>query len=148
MPVSSSSIIAEPQLPTREPVVSESESGLRTSASAGLVVDRETRAVIESLSAVADAAELHEVKDDLHRDLPPAAAQHAAELVDRYYQYRIALKERGLPNEVAATPQDAAFALDRLHALRVEFFGEELAQLWFADEEKIGRDSIAAAQRR
>lgn len=119
------------------------ESELATTAAGELVIDQHTRTIVETLSNVADVAELYDVQNHIKETLPPVAAARAADLIERYYRYRVALQERTQPNDVAALPQDAAIALDRLHALRTEFFGTELAEQWFGEEVAIGRETIA-----
>lgn len=118
------------------------KTGLRVTQSGSLVVDGRTRKVIEELSAVSDLQELHEELQALHHTLPPIAAEQACDLVERYYHFQKAFANRMTPNDVVASPGEALSALDHLHALRIEFFGTELAQLWFAEEEAFGRSLI------
>jgi hypothetical protein len=123
------------------------EFGLQVMSNGELIIDSATRSVVEELSAVADVSELYEVEEHLERTLPRAAGERAADLVERYYRYRIALDERLHYEEMAAVPQDATIALDALKALRTEFFGAELTALWFGKEDAIGREMIAQAER-
>jgi len=120
----------------------EAESGLRLTPSGDLMFDSGTRTVVEKLANVAELSDLNEVREEIHRVLPPSAAATVSDLIERYFSYQIALADRTLPTERAASSSELAFALDQLHSIRVEYFGPELAQLWFAEEEKIGRAFI------
>jgi hypothetical protein len=125
----------------------KTELGFRLAPSGDLAIESDTRGLIEELSTVADVSELYDVKDHLQQTMPAPAGQRAAELVESYYQYRIALEERLRHSEMAEVPEDATIALDALKALRIEFFGAELTELWFAEEDAIGREMIAQAER-
>jgi len=118
------------------------EIGFRLTPAGALVIDEQARALIEEIAYVSNVSELYEIFDELRNMLPPTAGAQAVDLIERYRRFRIALAERISPNEVATTPEDAAFALDRLHALRVEFFGAELAERWFSEDEAFARASI------
>lgn len=150
-PFSSTSNISK-QAPVPSPYVTNvtdasgatvlTKNDLRVTQDGSLVIDRHSRTVIEELSAVSDLHELHEELEALRNTLPPAAARQACDLVERYYRFQTAFANRMAPNDIGTTPRDAEFALDQLHALRVEFFGPALAQLWFAEEEAFGRALI------
>jgi hypothetical protein len=123
------------------------EFGFDLTPTGELVIDADTRGVVEAVSAVADVSELHEITDHLQRTLPAAAGASAADLVERYYHYRIALEEQLRGDEMAELPQDPSIRLEGLQALRVAFFGAELAAQWFGPDEALSREVIARDDR-
>lgn len=119
------------------------EFGFKLMPNGELVIDDDTRDVVAEVAAVGDVSELREIKDHLQRALPSPAGESAADLVERYYQYRIALAEQLRSDEMAEPPQDPRIRLEALQALRTAFFGAEVAGLWFGKDEAISREVIA-----
>lgn len=120
----------------------ETAGGLRVAANGSLIVDRRTLSLIKELAEVPSPEALQEELHALQQTLPPQAAAQARDLVERYYRFQVAFNDRTPANQVIATPEEAGQALDRLHALRVEYFGRELAQRWFGEDEAFGRELI------
>lgn len=123
------------------------ELGFKLTSEGELVIDEATRGVVEAVSAVADVSELREIKAHLQQSLPSPAGDSAADLVDRYYRYRIALEEQLRSEEMLEVAQDPRIGLQALQALRTAFFGTELAGLWFGKEEALSREVIARDDR-
>lgn len=125
----------------------KTDLGFKLTPSGDLEIDDVTRDVVEELSAVADLSELHEIKDHLRRTLPSPAGETAADLVERYHRYRIALDERLRTDEMTESPQDPTIGLEALKALRTDFFGAELAGSWFGREESVSSAMIVRDER-
>lgn len=140
--------VATPPEPASSPMAAPpslamtAAGGLRVAAHGHLVVDHRTLSLIKELAEVSTPEALQEELQALRQTLPPQAAAQACDLVEKYYRFQQAFNDRTPANEVIATPEEAGHALDRLHALRVEFFGRELAQRWFGEDEAFGRELI------
>jgi hypothetical protein len=114
------------------------ETGFEVDATGQLVKDAQTRAELERiLNGDPDGLEIRR-KEILDR-LPPAAAREALDLLERFTNYRQALRQALPDTALALTEQDALVMLDTAHALRVSYFGKELTEAFFGAEEAIGR---------
>ena len=128
-----------PLPPTGNPAeTADQETGLLLDASGRLVKNAQVRDEIERLLS-SNPSELAQAKQDLVATLPPAAAQEALDLVDRFVNYRAAMRQALPESPQAMTDQDALVMLDTMHALRVTYFGPELTEVFFGAEEAIGR---------
>jgi hypothetical protein len=107
-----------------------------------LILDEKTRLNIEALIAYTDPAKLYDATREQTKNLPPAAAQRAEEMVDRFNHYSQAQRQSYPPGIAPLTEEDALNQLDGLHALREAHFGPEVAEAFYADEEKLSRELI------
>jgi lipase chaperone LimK len=114
----------------------------RTDSSGQLITDEQARLNIEQLVALNDPAELQRKVQEIAQTLPPAAAQRLPDLVERYRNYSVALRQNVPPDQAPASEQDAVTMLETMHALRVQYFGKEAAEGFFAAEEQKQRQLI------
>lgn len=114
----------------------------RSDSSGRLITDEQARLNIEQLVALNDPPELQRKVQELAQTLPPAAAQQLPDLVDRYRNYMAAQKQSVPPDQAPTSEQDALTMLETMHALRVQYFGKEVAEGFFASEEKTQRQMI------
>lgn len=133
--------------PSAAELSAATEFGFKLTPNGELVIEYDTRDVVEEIAAVADVSELREITDHLERTLPASAGANAADLVERYYHYRIALQEQLNSDEMAELPQDPRTRLEALRALRTASFGAEVAGLWFGKDEAISLEVIARDDR-
>jgi hypothetical protein len=114
------------------------ETGFQVDAKGQLVKDAQTRAELERiLNGDPDGLEIR--RQEILDRLPPAAAREALDLLERFTNYRQALRQALPDTALALTEQDALVMLDTAHALRVSYFGKELTEAFFGAEEAIGR---------
>ena len=114
------------------------ETGLVVDGNGKLVKDARTRDEIERLLS-GNPDQLESSKQELIDNLPPAAAQEALELVDRFINYRAAMAQ-ALPEQYQAlTEEDALVMLNTMHDTRVAYFGQELTEAFFGAEEALGK---------
>jgi lipase chaperone LimK len=114
----------------------------KTDSSGRLIIDEQARLTIEKLVALNDPPEVLRKVRELAQTLPPAAAQELPDLVDRYRNYTTALRQTLPPDHAPASEQEALTMLETMHALRVQHFGEKVADGLFASEEKTQRELI------
>ncbi len=137
--------IADPAVPAAAPAavnVQPEEIGLRLDAAGHLVKNATTRDEIERILS-GDPARIDTARQEMLDNLPPAAAREALDLLDRFSNYRAALRQVLPQSTVAPTQQDALVMLDTLHDMRVTYFGAELTEAFFGAEEAIGRGTAA-----
>jgi lipase chaperone LimK len=114
------------------------ETGFQVDAKGQLVKDAQTRDELERiLNGDPDGLEIR--RQEILDRLPPAAAREALDLLERFINYRQALRQALPDTALALTEQDALVMLDTAHALRVSYFGKELTEAFFGAEEAIGR---------
>lgn len=107
-----------------------------------LVQNEKTRLHIEALLALTDPAKLYDAVEEEIRNLPPAAAERARELVRRYQNY-IEDQQKLIPPGVAPVNEDEALAqIDALHRLRTAHFGTQTAEAFYGDEEKLNQELV------
>jgi hypothetical protein len=127
--------------PTNNPTeTTDADTDLLFDASGHLVKNVRLRDEIERLLS-SDPGDLEQSKQDLVASLPPAAAQQMLEMVDRFVNYRAALRQALPESPQAMSEQDALTMLETVHALRVTYFGPELTEVLFGAEEALGRGS-------
>jgi hypothetical protein len=114
----------------------------KTDSSGRLIPDEQARLEIEKLVALNSPAELQQKVQELAQTLPPPAAQQLPDLVDRYRDYTVAQRQAVPPDTAPANEQDALTMLETMHALRVQYFGKEVAEGFFAAEEAKQRQLI------
>jgi lipase chaperone LimK len=90
-----------------------------------------------------DAALRARIEAEISRRLPPTAAAEARAFLERYLGYRAAARELA---ESDPGPIDLERRLQRLRELRRAWFGPELAETLFGQEEDVAR--IALERRR
>lgn len=112
-----------------------------------LRIDHVVRVSLETLAELLlgaqDRAALNDLQARLQIELPVAAAQQAAALLESYLAYRHALKELDLTESI-----DAVIAADTelatVLALRRQYFDEPTAQALFGEEEAYWQAVVAA----
>lgn len=114
----------------------------RTDSSGRLVTDEQARLEIEKLVALTSPSELPNKVQELAQTLPPPAAQQLPDLVDRYRDYTVAQRQAVPPDKAPSSDQDALTMLETMHALRVQYFGKDIAEGFFAAEEEKQRKLI------
>jgi len=119
-------------------VVQPEEIGLQIDAGGQLVKNAQTRDELERILA-GDPDGLEIRRQEILDRLPPAAAREALDLLDRFSNYRQALQQALPDTSLVLTEQDALVMLDTAHALRVTYFGPEVTEALFGEEEAIGR---------
>jgi lipase chaperone LimK len=125
------------------PGATSTVDGFEIDSAGNLVLTARTLEVIRSALAGKTAEELPGVRETLARDLPPAAARRAQDLLDRYQSYQQVMLVQFPPDHAPPTDEDATQLLDSLHALRVEQFGADVTQALFGDEEATQRSMAA-----
>ncbi len=132
--------------PTDNPTeTADADTDLLLDASGDLVKNVRLRDEIERLLS-SNPGDLEQSKQDLVASLPPAAAQQMLEMVERFVNYRAALRQALPESPQAMSEQDALTMLETVHALRVTYFGPELTELFFGAEEALGRGSANGAE--
>jgi lipase chaperone LimK len=129
---------------TTEPSTQEGDDDrtFRVDAAGNLILDELTRTNIEALVGLTAPDKLQDAVSEQTKDLSPAAARKAEELVDRFYHYSQAQRESYPPGIAPLTEDDALLQLDGLHALREAHFGREVAEAFYANEEKLSRELV------
>lgn len=122
--------------------VEGNDAVFRVNSAGELVLDEQTRLNIEALVASTDADNLYATTRKHTENLPAAAAQLAAELVDRFVHYQQAQRQTYPPDVAPLTLEDAVSELEGLHGLRVAHFGPEVARKFYGNEEIIAREMI------
>ena len=127
-----------PALSAATRVEQPEEIGLEVDAKGALVKNTQTRDELERiLNGDPDGLEIR--RQEILERLPPAAAREALDLLERFINYRQALRQALPDTSLALTEQDALVMLDTAHALRVSYFGDELTDAFFGAEEAIAR---------
>jgi hypothetical protein len=114
----------------------------RSGASGELVLDERTRLNIEALIASNASNELRSAVQEQTESLPPAAARQAEELVDKFISYQQLQRQTYPPGNAPLSEDDAVRELEGLHALRVTYFGPDVARRLYGKEESIAREMI------
>jgi hypothetical protein len=128
----------EPLLVDGPRVEQPEEVGFELDARGELIKNAQTRDEMERiLNGDPDGLDVR--RQEILERLPPAAAREALDLLDRFINYRQALRQAMPDTALALTEQDALVMLDTAHALRVSYFGEALTDAFFGAEEAIGR---------
>lgn len=102
-----------------------------------LVLNQTTRINIEKLYALNTPEELAEKMQKLSTVLPDTAQRQVANLVDYFDKYIRDIKQIYPPDVEPETVDDALPQLKGLHDLRLMHFGADVANAFFADEEKL-----------
>ena len=114
------------------------EIGLQVDAQGHLIKDANTRDELERILS-GDPDGIAARRQEFVDLLPPAAAQEALDLLERFVNYRAALSQAVPDVSGSLTEQDALIMLDVSHNLRIAYFGQELTEAFFGAEEAIGR---------
>jgi Proteobacterial lipase chaperone protein len=130
---------AEPSDPVTQ---HEPDKVFRVDGSGRLIVDEQTRLNMEALLAYTDRSDLPRAQQEIAGSLPPAAANEALALLERYDTYQQAQREAYPPGVAPANEEAALAELDGLHALRVAHFGEDVAKRLYGSEEEQTRSLI------
>lgn len=122
--------------------VERATTPFKTDSVGQIVTDEAARQEIERLVALASPDELQVELQEITQSLPSAAAHRLPELIESYNNYSTALRQINPPDQSASSEQEALAQLDELHALRAQYFGAEVAEGFFAQEEKAQRELI------
>jgi lipase chaperone LimK len=142
-PSSKTEIMAPPSLKQEPPHAPEKQKTMFSMDSQGqLVTDEQTRLNIEKLVALNSPEELEKKLQDLSRTLSASAAQRLRELVERFQEYQTAARQVAPPGRPLSSEQEALTLIDTLHGLRVQYFGPEVAQAFFGEEESKQRQLV------
>lgn len=113
-----------------------------------LITDGALRAVMDSfLLGRSDEGRLQALRDYLVRRLPPAAAQDALQLAERYSaylaQHEALLVAQNFPD--APDPVRLASWQQQRRQLRVRLLGERVTEEWFGSEDTYLQQALAEA---
>ena len=107
-----------------------------------MVTDQSARLNLERLYALYSPAERRQKLDELAATLPPAAARDLNDMMERYINYDAAARQTFPPGQELASPEDGLTLIDGMHNLRVQYFGAEAANGFFAKEEQMQRELL------
>jgi hypothetical protein len=133
----------EPVPPAPPP--SPPSQGLRVDAAGNFYPEASTIDRFESSLATNQPVErsLAAIRADIARELGPPAEQQALEFLDRYMEYRNRGIELGLNQDVT---EDFTPRFAQLRSLRREFFGIEVGQRLFGEQERAANIAIREAE--
>jgi hypothetical protein len=120
-------------------------TGLRVDASGNFYPEAGTVDRFESMLATDQPVDrsLAAIRDDIARHLDPPAEQQALEFLDRYMAYRNRGIELGLNQDVT---EDFTPRFAQLRSLRREFFGIDVGQRLFGEQERAANIAIREAE--
>jgi hypothetical protein len=104
-----------------------------------LVLDETARLNIEKLTALNTPEQLDEKFKKLSTVLPATAYQQLVELTETYNGYISSVKVNFPPEVEVNTVGEALDDLQRLHDLRVKYFGTNTAEAFYGKEERISQ---------
>lgn len=107
-----------------------------------VVTDEAARLAIEKLFALNDAPERQRKLRLLQDSLPPEAARELGALMARFDSYQEAQFQTLPPGQELRSLPEALNQLDRLSALRQQYFGTVVAAGFFGAEEKAQRELL------
>lgn len=105
-----------------------------------IVTDEKARLDLEKLYALYSPVERARKLQELEQTLPPAAAQQLGELMEQYKNFQEAQYQVFPPGREMVSAEEGLAQIDGMHALRVQYFGEQAANAMFGEEEKIQRE--------
>lgn len=108
-----------------------------------LVLNADTHANLEKLLLEEDPAARQATLERIASKLPAQAASELKVLLNQFQQYSKALPHTLPPDQAPQTEAEGLKLLDKLHALRVSYFGAEAAQSMFGAEEATTRQLLA-----
>src|SRR5262245_25503536 len=114
----------------------------RVDAKGRIVTNEKARLDLEKLYALYGPAERQKKLEEVSQDLPPAAARQLAELLEQYKNYQEAQYQNFPPGREMVSPEQGLAEMDGMHALRVQYFGAEVTDGFFGEEEKIQRELL------
>ncbi len=107
-----------------------------------IVTDEQARLDLEKLYALYTEAEREKKLKELEQELPSSADQHLRELMQQYIHYQTAQYQAVPPGREMTTEAEGLQELDTLHGLQVQYFGEQAANGFYGEEEKISRELL------
>jgi len=114
----------------------------KVAATGKIVTDETARLNLEKLYALYTSAERAQKLQELQATLPPSAAQHLLELLQQYSNYQTAAYQVVPPGREFSTEAEALIDIDTFHALRVQYFGSDVAKGFFDEDEKMQRELL------
>ncbi len=104
-----------------------------------LVLNQLTRLNVEKLHAINTPQELNAKLQRLSQILPKTAYRQLVRLVDDYDKYIREVQHTQSGSKELTTVEEAVEELERLHALRVKYFGRNVAESLYGEEERMTR---------
>ena len=114
----------------------------KADAKGRMVTDQNARLNLEKLNALYTPAERQKMLEQLSATLPPAAARDLNDMMERYVNYDVAMRQTFPPGQDLASPEEGLNLVDSMHNLRVQYFGADAADGFYAKEEKIQRELL------
>jgi len=144
---SSAQLAAAPALPSDSVSTLSNPDGssrleFKVAATGKIVTDEAARLNLEKLYALYTSSERAQKIQELQATLPPSAAQQLTELLQQYSNYQTAAYQVVPPGREFSTEAEALIDIDTFHALRVQYFGSEVAKGFFEEDEKMQRELL------
>jgi hypothetical protein len=114
----------------------------KADAKGRMVTDQSARLNLERLNALFTPAERRQKLEELSATLPPAAARDLNDMMERYINYDAAARQTFPPGQELSSPEEGLTLIDGMHNLRVQYFGAEAADGFFAKEERMQRELL------
>lgn len=114
----------------------------RATAKGGLAIDQQTRLDVERIYALFPRDEAQAKLESQSSELPDQARRELKDLFQKYAQYAQAVTQTFPPEQNTGALDDAARQFNGLKDLRRQYFGEELAQTLFGEEEKTAQELL------
>lgn len=107
-----------------------------------LATDQQTRLDIERIYALFPRDEARAKLDSQSSSLPDQAQRELHNLFQQYTQYAQAVTQTFPPEQNTGALDDAERQFSGLKALRRQYFGEDMAQALFGEEEKTAQELL------
>ena len=107
-----------------------------------LILNKDTRMNIEQMYALNTLEELDEKLQKISTVLPSTAYRQLVNLIDYFDKYLRDTKKIYPPDIAPSNVEQALEQLQGMHSLRVKHFGSDVAEAFFAEDEKINRQLL------
>ncbi|MBI5925972.1 MAG: hypothetical protein HY836_10275 [Aquabacterium sp.] len=114
----------------------------RATAKGSLAIDQQTRLDVERIYALFPRDEARAKLESQSSELPDQARRELKDLFQKYAQYAQAVTQTFPPEQNTGALDDATRQFNGLKDLRRQYFGEELAQNLFGEEEKTAQELL------
>lgn len=114
----------------------------RATAKGSLAIDQQTRLDVERIYALFPRDEAQAKLESQSSELPDQARRELKDLFQKYAQYAQAVTQTFPPEQNTGALDDATRQFNGLKDLRRQYFGEELAQTLFGEEEKTAQELL------
>jgi hypothetical protein len=112
----------------------------RVDVNGRVVTNEKARLDLEKLYALYSPPDRARKLQELENTLPPAGAQHLTELMTQYGNYQEAQYQTFPPGREMVSAVEGLREIDGMHALRVQYFGEQVTNDMFGEEEQVQRE--------